>query len=289
MTRPGLRILALLVIVGFCSHAEEGTTFTPSEATKTKPNISTKLFIHLVTALLLLNFTFLINDLVANMNSPSGCEAIAFLMHYFMLVTFTWFGMHAFHLCLQMYVGSSITIKRYVLKVSVSSWTIPSIFVIAFLIAKKYGELRIYTNDSEKISKMCWIIDNKAHMIVNVGYYIVVFILTFSTVIISMYWLCRFKQSKTDNLDKNETSKRILFTLGLCSQLGVTWGFAFFASRVRVHQYVLAQSGQQKLAWILSWCRSRCFSKVTESLNLRGHCSQAKGLRSLWVSVFFFS
>lgn len=90
-----------------------------------------------------------------------------------------------------------------------------------------------FTRNSEKLTdnsaSRCWIIDNKAHMIVNVGYYIVVFILTFSTVIISMYWLCRFKQSKTDNLDKNETSKRILFTLGLCSQLGVTWGFAFFA------------------------------------------------------------
>uniref|UniRef100_A0A8C8DIS0 G-protein coupled receptors family 2 profile 2 domain-containing protein n=1 Tax=Oryzias sinensis TaxID=183150 RepID=A0A8C8DIS0_9TELE len=121
---------------------------------KTKPNISTVLFIHLVTALLLLNFTFLINDLVANLNNPTGCEAIAFLMHYFMLVTFTWFAVHAFHLCLQMYMGSNVTIKRYVLKVSVTSWTLPSIFGIVFLITKKYGELRIYTSDSEKITKM---------------------------------------------------------------------------------------------------------------------------------------
>ena len=73
-------------------------------------------------ALFLLNLSFLTNTWVANLHSTEGCQAMAAFMHYSMLVTFTWFGMNAFHLWLNFYYGGYISIKRYILKVSVTAW-----------------------------------------------------------------------------------------------------------------------------------------------------------------------
>lgn len=89
---------------------------------KTKASNATRILIHLVSAMCLLNFTFLINNFVANMKNSVGCKIMAALMHYFMLATFTWFAVQAFHLCLQIYTGGQIVIRRYILKVSIVSW-----------------------------------------------------------------------------------------------------------------------------------------------------------------------
>lgn len=143
---------------------------------KTKASKATKILIHLVTAMFLLNFTFLINNIVAKLKSSVGCKIIAALMHYFMLATFTWFAVQAFHLCLQMHMGGKIVIRRYILKVSMTSWSeytslfhghdicnsvvswltflspfpvLPSIVGIVLLSIGKYGEQVIHTDDPE--------------------------------------------------------------------------------------------------------------------------------------------
>ncbi len=90
---------------------------------KTKASKATRILIHLVCAMFLLNFTFLINNFVANLKSSVGCKIMAALMHYFMLATFTWFAVQAFHLCLQLHVRGNIAIRRYVLKVTIISWS----------------------------------------------------------------------------------------------------------------------------------------------------------------------
>lgn len=89
---------------------------------KAKASATTIIFIHLVFALFSLNLTFLINNFVAQMKSTVGCKIMAAVMHYFMLATFTWFAVQAFHLFLQLHSKGKIEIHRYVLKVSITSW-----------------------------------------------------------------------------------------------------------------------------------------------------------------------
>ena len=89
---------------------------------KSKACNATVILIHLVVAMLLLNFTFLINNYVAGMKSSVGCKIMGALMHYSMLATFTWFAVQAFHLCFQMYMGGKDVIRHYILKVSIISW-----------------------------------------------------------------------------------------------------------------------------------------------------------------------
>eukprot|EP00064_Thunnus_orientalis_P021723 superscaffoldBa00006790_g21891 len=199
------------------------------EAEKTKTSKTTWLLIHLVSAMFLLNLTFLINSFVAKMKNSVGCKIMAAFMHYSLLATFTWFAVQAFHLCLQLYTGGNISIHRYILKVSVTSWVLPSVVVIVLFILGKYGEQVIHTDNTENNEAMCWITDSDVHYIVNIGYYVLVFLFTFTTFIIMLSWLFCLKRTKEGNAQMSRNGKNIVTILGLCCMLGITWGFAFFA------------------------------------------------------------
>ncbi|XP_034436002.1 adhesion G-protein coupled receptor G2-like [Hippoglossus hippoglossus] len=207
---------------------------------RTKATDSTKILIHLVSAMCLLNLLFLINSSVADMNSSVGCKIVASLMHYFMLTTFTWFAVQAFHLCLQMHTGGNIVINRYMLKVCIASWVTPSVIVVVLLILGKYGEQVINTDNPAENVKMCWITDGNVHYIVNIGYYAIVFLFTFSTFTIMVSWLCILKRTKKDNEQVNKSGISLMTIMGLCCMLGVTWGFAFFAyGALRIPSYYI--------------------------------------------------
>ncbi|XP_067427800.1 adhesion G-protein coupled receptor G5-like [Thunnus thynnus] len=207
---------------------------------KTKTSKTTWLLIHLVSAMFLLNLTFLINSFVAKMKNSVGCKIMAAFMHYSLLATFTWFAVQAFHLCLQLYTGGNISIHRYILKVSVTSWVLPSVVVIVLFILGKYGEQVIHTDNTENNEAMCWITDSDVHYIVNIGYYVLVFLFTFTTFIIMLSWLFCLKRTKAGNAQMSRNGKNIVTILGLCCMLGITWGFAFFAyGALRIPSYYI--------------------------------------------------
>ncbi|XP_062415681.1 adhesion G-protein coupled receptor G2-like [Pungitius pungitius] len=209
---------------------------------KANASVSTMILIHLVSALFLLNFTFLINDVVASLGSPVGCKMMAALMHYFMLATFTWFAAQAFHLCVLLYARGPVGSRRYLLKVSIVSWVQPSAIVILMLILGKYGERAISASDSGDHVAFCWITDNNWHYIVNIGYYVLVFIFTFTIfIIILSYLFCLKRTAKQGDDAKTSTDKKsITVVLGLCCTMGITWGFAFFAyGPLRIPSYYI--------------------------------------------------
>ncbi|XP_076023051.1 adhesion G protein-coupled receptor G3-like [Genypterus blacodes] len=209
---------------------------------RTQANVATKILIHLMSAMFLLNLTFLTNNWVAKMNNSVGCKIMAAVMHYFMLSTFTWFAVEAFHLCFQLYMAGRITTRHYFLKLSITSWAIPSLVVIVLLIMAEYGEQIIHIDDSATVSdvRMCWILDDHVHYIVNIGYYALVFLVTFTTFIIIMQWLYCLRINKAGRPQKGQSGKGISTILGLCCMLGIGWGFAFFAYGVlRVPSYYI--------------------------------------------------
>lgn len=107
----------------YCEHINYNMTFLViCPCRRAKANTSTRILIHLVSAMFLLDFTFLINNFVANVKNTVACVIMAASMHYFMLATFTWFAAHAFHLCLQLRMGGKVVIHRYILKLSVTTW-----------------------------------------------------------------------------------------------------------------------------------------------------------------------
>ncbi|XP_062268002.1 adhesion G-protein coupled receptor G2-like [Platichthys flesus] len=207
---------------------------------RTKATDSTKILIHLVLALCLLDLLFLLNSTVADMKNAVGCKAVAALMHYSMLATFTWFAVQALHLCLQLYTKGNIVINRYVLKVCLASWITPSVIVVVLLILGKYGEQVIKTENASENVTMCWITDGNVHYIVNIGYYAIVFVLTFTTFTVMLSWLCINKKNQKDDKAVNKNEISLMSVMGLCCMMGVTWGFAFFAyGDLRIPSYYI--------------------------------------------------
>ncbi|XP_047429062.1 adhesion G-protein coupled receptor G2-like [Mugil cephalus] len=204
-----------------------------------KASKSTRILVHLVSAMFFLDFAFLINNYVARLNNTWACKIMAAVMHYFLLATFTWFAVQAFHLCLQLYMAGKIVIHRYILKVSVTSWIIPSLIVVVLLIVGKYGQQIVQADNAENAESLCWITDTDIHYIVNIGYYVVVFLFTFTTFIIVVSWLFCLKNPKL-NGQVSQNGKSILTIMGLCCILGITWGFAFLAYGVlRIPSYYI--------------------------------------------------
>lgn len=88
---------------------------------RVKATDSLRVLINLFVALFLLNVAFLSNEYVARAKDITACRVMAGFMHYCLLSSFTWFAVEAFHLCLQM-AKHSVTIKHYIIKISVVGW-----------------------------------------------------------------------------------------------------------------------------------------------------------------------
>ncbi|XP_026118365.1 adhesion G-protein coupled receptor G2-like [Carassius auratus] len=197
---------------------------------RVKATDSIRVLINLFVALFLLNVAFLSNEYVARMKDVNACKIMAGFMHYCLLASFNWFAVEAFHLCLQM-AKHSVTIKHYMIKISVAGWAPPALVVSIIYVLGKYGEQTIKTETSNVT--MCWILDSNIHYYVNIGYYCLIFIFTFSTFVVVLRWLSMLKFSKLNKAGKVKLSGTdttdITTILGLCCMLGLTWSFAFFS------------------------------------------------------------
>ncbi|XP_051500276.1 adhesion G-protein coupled receptor G2 [Myxocyprinus asiaticus] len=198
---------------------------------RAKASNSVHVLINVFVALFLLNVAFLSNEYVARAKDLTACRIMAGFMHYSLLASFTWFGLEAFHLCMQM-SKYSVTIKHYIIKMTVAGWVPPGLVVTIIFFFGKYGEQTIHTDTGNNVT-MCWILDINVHYIVNIGYYSFIFIFTFSIFIVVLRWLCMLrvnKWSKTDKVKHSGTATSDITTvMGLCCLLGLTWSFTFFS------------------------------------------------------------
>ncbi|XP_056249684.1 adhesion G-protein coupled receptor G2 isoform X2 [Seriola aureovittata] len=194
---------------------------------KRKASQATKILMNLFVAMFNLNFSFLVNESIANLGNYGACIVMAASMHYAMLATFSWFFIEALHLYLNLWTRP-IQIKHYMMKICITGWVIPAVVVIALLATGKYDYLIIYTDDGNS-AKMCWISDAVVHQGVNIGYYAVVFIFTFIIFILTVRQINLFNHA-VDNAQNNSSIRTNTFSiLGLFLLFGITWAFAFFS------------------------------------------------------------
>ncbi|KAL6485477.1 hypothetical protein MHYP_G00048690 [Metynnis hypsauchen] len=196
---------------------------------------SVHILINLFVSLVLLNLTFLTNEYVANTGNLIGCKLMAGFMHYYLLTSFTWFGLEALHLCLQLGQNST-PIKHYLTKICIAGWAPPAVVVAVVFCLQKYDQLVIHSDDGKDV-KMCWITDSAIHYVVNIGYYSIIFVFTFATFVIMLRWIFLLKGTAAKRHEplansgkrKGTDTSDALTVMGLCCTLGLTWGFAFFA------------------------------------------------------------
>ncbi|MEQ2189076.1 hypothetical protein GOODEAATRI_021523 [Goodea atripinnis] len=194
---------------------------------KNKASQAVKILMNLFIALFVLNFGFLINESIADLKVMAACVAIAAVLHYSMLATFTWFFMQALHLYFNLYKIPT-DMKHYMWKICITGWVIPSVVVVGLLASNKYDYIEVSDDNGTSVA-MCWIPDPIIHTGVNIGYYSIVFIFTLTIFIVTAVQITHFASKQTKTQENSSTKKRVFSLLGLFCLLGITWGFAFFS------------------------------------------------------------
>ncbi|XP_017268309.1 adhesion G-protein coupled receptor G2 isoform X2 [Kryptolebias marmoratus] len=194
---------------------------------KNKSSDAAKILINLFIAMFFLNLCFLINKTIADLKNSAACVAIAAFLHYSMLATFTWFTMQALHLYFSLQKISE-GIKYYLAKIYITGWVTPAVVVIILLGLKKYNRIVISFDDGTS-EDMCWMSDSAVHFGVNIGYYAIVFIFTFTIFVITLVQIVHFGSNAAKAQERSSIKAKLFSIVGLFFILGISWAFAFFS------------------------------------------------------------
>ncbi|XP_039601464.1 adhesion G-protein coupled receptor G2 isoform X2 [Polypterus senegalus] len=198
---------------------------------KLRKDYPAKILIQLCLALLGLNLVFLIDSWIAIYKDVPGlCIAVAVFLHYFLLASFTWMGLEAFHMYLALVKVFNTYVQRYMLKFCIVGWGLPAV-VIAIVVGISRGNygLATYSKSSDGYTdEFCWIKNDTAFYVSVVAYFCVVFLINLGMFIVVLVQLCRIKNQKHNHLKRN-TFRDMKSVAGLTFLLGITWGFALFA------------------------------------------------------------
>ncbi|XP_074155967.1 adhesion G-protein coupled receptor G2 isoform X4 [Sminthopsis crassicaudata] len=198
---------------------------------KIRRDYPSKILIQLCAALLFLNLVFLLDSWIALYNIRGLCISVAIFLHYFLLVSFTWMGLEAFHMYLALVKVFNTYIQKYILKFCIVGWGVPAV-IIAIILAVSpdnygLGSYGKFPNGSP--DEFCWINNSVVFYITVVGYFCVIFLLNVSMFIVVLVQLCRIKKKKQLGAQRKTSIQDLRSVAGLTFLLGITWGFAFFA------------------------------------------------------------
>uniref|UniRef100_A0A2K5MG44 Adhesion G protein-coupled receptor G2 n=1 Tax=Cercocebus atys TaxID=9531 RepID=A0A2K5MG44_CERAT len=198
---------------------------------KIRRDYPSKILIQLCAALLLLNLVFLLDSWIALYKMQGVCISVAVFLHYFLLVSFTWMGLEAFHMYLALVKVFNTYIRKYILKFCIVGWGVPALVVTIILTISPdnygLGSYGKFPNGSP--DDFCWINNNAVFYITVVGYFCVIFLLNVSMFIVVLVQLCRIKKKKQLGAQRKTSIQDLRSIAGLTFLLGITWGFAFFA------------------------------------------------------------
>ncbi|KAK2519665.1 hypothetical protein Q9233_011885 [Columba guinea] len=224
---------------------------------KIRRDYPSKILIQLCAALLLLNLVFLLDSWIALHDSRGLCIAAAVFLHYFLLVSFTWMGLEAFHMYLALVKVFNTYVRRYIIKFCVVGWGLPAVVVSIVLVVSpdNYGLISTGTVSISRPDEFCWIKNKTVFYITAVGYFCVIFLINISMFIVVLIQLCRIKKRKQLGAQRRNSIQDLRSVAGLTFLLGITWGFAFFTvTDVFTYLFTIFNSLQGKFILYVTGC-----------------------------------
>ncbi|XP_041929774.1 adhesion G-protein coupled receptor G1 isoform X1 [Alosa sapidissima] len=231
-------ILSYLSYIGcglsafFCSIS----IFTYFILRKSWKDTSSEIHISLSGALLLLNFTFLMNQWAAHQNPVAVCVCVAVVIEYALLCSFTWMAIEALHLYLMLIRVFNVYYARYMLKLSLIGWGVPAVVVGLSMVVKlddgsiAYG--LVGTEDST--NKYCWIRSKVFAYTLNLTFFSLVFLMNTGVLVIVSWRILRLQRGggvagSRAGAGTGLSCGSVLIVLGLTCLLGSSWGLAFLS------------------------------------------------------------
>ncbi|XP_055569893.1 adhesion G-protein coupled receptor G6 isoform X7 [Falco cherrug] len=232
------KVLTFITYIGCGISAifSAATLLTYIAFEKLRRDYPSKILMNLSTALLFLNLIFLLDGWIASFDIDGLCIAVAALLHFFLLATFTWMGLEAVHMYIALVKVFNTYIRRYILKFCIIGWGLPAV-VIAIVLASAntnaslvYGK-ELYGKDAngQGGDDFCWIKNEVVFYVTCAGYFGIMFLMNVAMFIVVMVQICGRNGKRTNRSLKEEILRNLRSVVSLTFLLGMTWGFAFFA------------------------------------------------------------
>ncbi|XP_073763566.1 adhesion G protein-coupled receptor G3 [Danio rerio] len=185
--------------------------------------------VQLSSCLFLLHISFLCSVWFSgHSDSDSVCQTIGLLLHWCLLATFTWTAIEGFHLYLLLVRVFNIYIKRYMLKLSLMGWGVPTVTAMICGMTKVYGKYTLYTDqENSTATSLCWVTTNTVIYITVNGYLGLVMLFNMAMLAVVVVKMRQLRQQNVQIDHQKRAWKDCVSLLGLCFVLGVPWGLAF--------------------------------------------------------------
>ncbi|XP_063150408.1 adhesion G-protein coupled receptor G6 [Candoia aspera] len=231
------RVLTFITYIGCGISAifSAATLLTYIAFEKLRRDYPSKILMNLSTALLCLNLVFLLDGWIASFDIEGLCIAIAALLHYFLLATFTWMALEAVHMYIALVKVFNTYIRRYILKFCVIGWGLPALVVIVILASTHANTSHIYNkvlygkNNEQGGDDFCWIKNSIVFYVTCVGYFGIMFLMNIAMFVVVMMQICGRNGKRSNRTMREEILRNLRSVISLTFLLGMTWGFAFFA------------------------------------------------------------
>ncbi|KAM7061715.1 adhesion G-protein coupled receptor G6 isoform 2-T2 [Acridotheres tristis] len=232
------KVLTFITYIGCGISAifSAATLLTYIAFEKLRRDYPSKILMNLSTALLFLNLTFLLDGWLATFDIDGLCIAVAALLHFFLLATFTWMGLEAVHMYIALVKVFNTYIRRYILKFCIIGWGLPALVIAIVLASANTNASQIYGKDlygrdtsGQGGDDFCWIKNEVVFYVTCAGYFGIMFLMNVAMFIVVMVQICGRNGKRTNRSLKEEILRNLRSVVSLTFLLGMTWGFAFFA------------------------------------------------------------
>ncbi|XP_045843158.1 adhesion G protein-coupled receptor G3 isoform X2 [Meles meles] len=222
-----------------------------------------KIHVALSMSLFLLNLTFFFNMGYGPQPSGVACRVQAAVFHYFLLCTFTWMGLEAFHLYLLVIKVFNTYFGHYFLKLSFVGWGLPALIIFGTGSADSYGRYTIRDKRNATTLELCWFQEKTAFSALYVtvhGYFLVTSL--FSAVVLGLVaWKIFTLPRATTDKEQGPNWKGVLTVLGLSSLVGATWWLAILMPLGWPTIYIFALFNSLQGVFIFCWFTTLYFPR----------------------------
>ncbi|NXV47075.1 AGRG6 protein, partial [Uria aalge] len=232
------KVLTFITYIGCGISAifSAATLLTYIAFEKLRRDYPSKILMNLSTALLFLNLIFLLDGWIASFDIDGLCIAVAALLHFFLLATFTWMGLEAVHMYIALVKVFNTYIRRYILKFCIIGWGLPALVIAIVLASANTNASNIYGKElhgkdanGQGGDDFCWIKNEVVFYVTCAGYFGIMFLMNVAMFIVVMVQICGRNGKRTNRSLKEEILRNLRSVVSLTFLLGMTWGFAFFA------------------------------------------------------------
>ncbi|NXO62500.1 AGRG6 protein, partial [Phainopepla nitens] len=232
------KVLTFITYIGCGISAifSAATLLTYIAFEKLRRDYPSKILMNLSTALLFLNLIFLLDGWIASFDIDGLCIAVAALLHFFLLATFTWMGLEAVHMYIALVKVFNTYIRRYILKFCIIGWGLPALIITIVLASANTNASHVYGKElygrdanGQGGDDFCWITNKVVFYVTCAGYFGIMFLMNVAMFIVVMVQICGRNGKRTNRSLKEEILRNLRSVVSLTFLLGMTWGFAFFA------------------------------------------------------------